>query len=169
MPHIFIPQMVEMQRSGRFPLEKLCTTYSYGDLKQAIVDMLAGKVSETLCVNTWAKAEHSRSSSRFFSGRDRRIHGYRRLTSVVIPNVYAMMVCHAHLSCSTHETLDRRLYRAAYPPARINVSDRLDKTGQDCVLLTQHGHCWRVYTLTGNRTLEYRRFHKSCRIEKVLQ
>lgn len=40
----FIPELVEMQKSGRFPLEKLCKTYSYTELKEAIEDMNAGKV-----------------------------------------------------------------------------------------------------------------------------
>nr|POF15571.1 hypothetical protein CFP56_48765 [Quercus suber] len=36
-------ELIEMQRSGRFPLEKLCKTYDYQDLDQAIEDMHSGK------------------------------------------------------------------------------------------------------------------------------
>lgn len=43
-PQSFIPQLVEMQRKGDFPLEKLCTEYDYRDLGKAIEDMCAGRV-----------------------------------------------------------------------------------------------------------------------------
>nr|POE77800.1 hypothetical protein CFP56_09443 [Quercus suber] len=41
----FIPQLIAMQRDGRFPLERLCTTYDYRELSRAITDMHSGKVS----------------------------------------------------------------------------------------------------------------------------
>jgi Zn-dependent alcohol dehydrogenase len=36
--------MVEMQRGGQLPFERLCTTYKYTELEQAISDMHAGTV-----------------------------------------------------------------------------------------------------------------------------
>ncbi|TKA61060.1 hypothetical protein B0A55_11021 [Friedmanniomyces simplex] len=43
-PIKFIPELVAMQRSGKFPLKKLCTTYPWQDMEQALTDMHAGKV-----------------------------------------------------------------------------------------------------------------------------
>ncbi|KAI9371910.1 chaperonin 10-like protein [Aspergillus egyptiacus] len=40
----FIPEMIQLHRSGRFPLEKLCAFYSINDFGQAISDVSAGKI-----------------------------------------------------------------------------------------------------------------------------
>jgi Zn-dependent alcohol dehydrogenase len=45
----FIPQLIEMQRRGDFPIEKLCTFYSYKDLDQAIAAMHDGSVRIATC------------------------------------------------------------------------------------------------------------------------
>jgi Zn-dependent alcohol dehydrogenase len=37
--------MIEMQRSGVFPIEKLCTFYSYKDIDKAVAAMHDGSVS----------------------------------------------------------------------------------------------------------------------------
>jgi Zn-dependent alcohol dehydrogenase len=43
-PRQFIPQMIEMQKSGVFPIEKLCTFYSYKDIDKAVAAMHDGSV-----------------------------------------------------------------------------------------------------------------------------
>jgi aryl-alcohol dehydrogenase len=40
----FIPELVELCRSGRFPIDHLVTRYEYGDINRAIEDQEAGKV-----------------------------------------------------------------------------------------------------------------------------
>jgi hypothetical protein len=45
----FIPKLIEMQRRGDFPIEKLCTFYSYKDLDQAIAAMHDGSVRIVEC------------------------------------------------------------------------------------------------------------------------
>jgi Zn-dependent alcohol dehydrogenase len=40
----FIPELVRMQQAGRFPVERLCKTYPYQELHQALEDMHSGKV-----------------------------------------------------------------------------------------------------------------------------
>ena len=45
----FIPKLIEMQRRGDFPIEKLCTFYSYKDLDQAIAAMHDGSVRMAEC------------------------------------------------------------------------------------------------------------------------
>jgi aryl-alcohol dehydrogenase len=45
----FIPKLIEMQRRGDFPIEKLCTFYSYKDIDQAIAAMHDGSVCITMC------------------------------------------------------------------------------------------------------------------------
>jgi aryl-alcohol dehydrogenase len=45
----FIPQLIEMQRRGEFPIEKLCTFYSYKDLDKAIAAMHDGSVRIAKC------------------------------------------------------------------------------------------------------------------------
>ena len=45
----FIPKLIEMQRRGDFPIEKLCTFYSYKDIDQAIAAMHDGSVCIATC------------------------------------------------------------------------------------------------------------------------
>ena len=44
-PQAFVPRLVELQRQGHFPVEKLCRTYPVERLEDAIRDMHAGKAS----------------------------------------------------------------------------------------------------------------------------
>lgn len=43
-PDIFIPQLIELYRQGRFPIDKLVTFYPLDQIDQAIKDMESGKV-----------------------------------------------------------------------------------------------------------------------------
>lgn len=43
-PQEFVPKLVELQRQGHFPIEKLCRTYPVANMKEAIHDLHAGKV-----------------------------------------------------------------------------------------------------------------------------
>ncbi|KAF5239229.1 hypothetical protein FANTH_10031 [Fusarium anthophilum] len=43
-PPVFIPELIELHRAGKFPIEKLCQTYHFSELPQAIADMHSGKV-----------------------------------------------------------------------------------------------------------------------------
>ena len=45
-PTKYIPQLIEMQRNGHFPVEKLVKVYDYRDLKQALDDLKQGKVTK---------------------------------------------------------------------------------------------------------------------------
>lgn len=40
----FIPELIELHRKGRFPVDKLCKVYSIKDFDQAVKDMHDGKV-----------------------------------------------------------------------------------------------------------------------------
>ncbi|KAG8165155.1 hypothetical protein KVR01_005430 [Diaporthe batatas] len=40
----FIPELIELHRRGRFPIDKLCKVYSFKDFDQALEDMHSGKV-----------------------------------------------------------------------------------------------------------------------------
>ena len=44
VPRVFIPQLLELRRKGRFPLEKIVRTYPFAELEQAISDTTSGKV-----------------------------------------------------------------------------------------------------------------------------
>ena len=43
VPQIFIPRLVELQRQGRFPFEKLVTYYEFDQINQAVEDAEAGR------------------------------------------------------------------------------------------------------------------------------
>ena len=45
----FIPKLIEMQKRGDLPIEKLCTFYSYKDIDQAIAAMHDGSVCIATC------------------------------------------------------------------------------------------------------------------------
>lgn len=44
IPDIFIPRMIELNRQGRFPFEKLITTYAFADINKAVRDLHDGVV-----------------------------------------------------------------------------------------------------------------------------
>ena len=50
VPSQSIPQLIAMQQSGRFPLEKLITTYPFESIAEAIDDMKAGKAIKPVLV-----------------------------------------------------------------------------------------------------------------------
>jgi aryl-alcohol dehydrogenase len=43
-PRQFIPRLIEMQRQDSFPIEKLCTFFSYRDIDKAVAAMHDGSV-----------------------------------------------------------------------------------------------------------------------------
>lgn len=44
IPRLFIPQLIEMWRQGRFPFDRMVALYDFADINQAVVDALSGKV-----------------------------------------------------------------------------------------------------------------------------
>lgn len=44
VPRLFIPQLVELYRQGRFPFDRLIKKYPFGEINQATSDMESGKV-----------------------------------------------------------------------------------------------------------------------------
>jgi aryl-alcohol dehydrogenase len=44
IPKTFLPKLLELQKKGLFPYEKLIRTYSFSDINQAIHDVHTGKV-----------------------------------------------------------------------------------------------------------------------------
>ena len=44
IPQIFIPKLVELYRSGRFPIDRLVRTYKFADINQAFADAASGTV-----------------------------------------------------------------------------------------------------------------------------
>jgi len=44
IPQVFIPKLVELQRSGRFPFERLVRFYEFEDINQAFADSSKGDV-----------------------------------------------------------------------------------------------------------------------------
>ncbi|OYU14932.1 MAG: NAD(P)-dependent alcohol dehydrogenase [Alphaproteobacteria bacterium PA4] len=49
-PQIFIPQMIERHRAGRFPHDRLIGTYAFADINDAVADMRAGRVIKPVLV-----------------------------------------------------------------------------------------------------------------------
>ncbi len=49
-PQVFIPQLIERHRAGRFPHDRLVTTYPFSAINQAVADMRAGKVVKPVLV-----------------------------------------------------------------------------------------------------------------------
>ena len=43
LPNIFLPKLIELQSQGRFPYERLITTYEFADINQAFADSEAGR------------------------------------------------------------------------------------------------------------------------------
>jgi aryl-alcohol dehydrogenase len=50
VPDVFIPRMLELHRSGRFPFHKMVTKYPFEQINQAIADQAAGKVVKPVFV-----------------------------------------------------------------------------------------------------------------------
>ena len=44
IPKLFIPQLIELYKQGRFPFDKLLTFYDFDQINQAVEDMKSGKV-----------------------------------------------------------------------------------------------------------------------------
>jgi len=44
VPRVFIPQLIELYRQGRFPFDRLITPYEFKDINEAIEDSKSGKV-----------------------------------------------------------------------------------------------------------------------------
>jgi len=51
VPRVFIPQLLELRRRGRFPLEKLVRTYPFADLERAIADTTKGEAVKAVLVH----------------------------------------------------------------------------------------------------------------------
>jgi len=43
IPQQFIPQLIDLHRAGKLPVERLVTFYNFTDINQAIADSIAGK------------------------------------------------------------------------------------------------------------------------------
>ncbi len=44
IPQVFIPRLIELQRSGKFPFERLVRFYEFEDINQAFADSSKGDV-----------------------------------------------------------------------------------------------------------------------------
>jgi aryl-alcohol dehydrogenase len=44
VPQVFIPRLIDLYKQGRFPFDKLISTYSFADINQAVEDVESGKV-----------------------------------------------------------------------------------------------------------------------------
>lgn len=42
-PHVFIPELIELHRAGRFPFDRIVTTYPFEQINQAFADVEAGR------------------------------------------------------------------------------------------------------------------------------
>ena len=49
-PSVFIPQLIELQRQGRFPFEKLIKLYPFAEINQAIHDSETGKTIKAVVI-----------------------------------------------------------------------------------------------------------------------
>lgn len=45
-PPIYIPHLCNLQKEGKFPVEKLCKVYAYQDIEMALKDLRDGKVTK---------------------------------------------------------------------------------------------------------------------------
>ena len=48
MPDVFIPQLVDLYRQGRLPLEKIVRFYSLDEIDQAVSDSESGRVVKAI-------------------------------------------------------------------------------------------------------------------------
>ena len=44
VPDIYIPRLIELYRTGRFPIDRLITTYPFAEINRAVADSHAGTV-----------------------------------------------------------------------------------------------------------------------------
>jgi aryl-alcohol dehydrogenase len=44
IPQLFIPKLIELHRSGKFPFERLVRFYEFKDINQAFADSSSGEV-----------------------------------------------------------------------------------------------------------------------------
>lgn len=51
VPRVFIPQLLELRRAGRFPLEKLVRTYPFHALETAVSDTTSGQAVKAVLVH----------------------------------------------------------------------------------------------------------------------
>jgi aryl-alcohol dehydrogenase len=42
VPHVFIPRLVDMIATGRFPLERLVSWYDFANINEAVADAESG-------------------------------------------------------------------------------------------------------------------------------
>ena len=50
IPQLFIPRLVELWRQGKFPVDRIVSTYDFDAIDQAVHDAEAGKVIKTVLV-----------------------------------------------------------------------------------------------------------------------
>ena len=50
IPHVFIPKLVELYRSGRFPIDRMVRTYAFADINKAFADAASGTVIKPVLV-----------------------------------------------------------------------------------------------------------------------
>ena len=51
VPRVFIPQLLELRRQGRFPLEKLVSTFPFAELEGAIEATNSGQAVKAVLVH----------------------------------------------------------------------------------------------------------------------
>ena len=44
VPRVFIPRLIDLYQQGRFPFDKLISTYPFAEINQAVEDVESGKV-----------------------------------------------------------------------------------------------------------------------------
>ena len=44
VPRVFIPRLIDLYKQGRFPFDKLISTYPFTEINQAVEDVESGKV-----------------------------------------------------------------------------------------------------------------------------
>jgi len=50
IPHIFIPKLVELYRSGHFPIDRMVRTYAFADINEAFADAARGTVIKPVLI-----------------------------------------------------------------------------------------------------------------------
>jgi aryl-alcohol dehydrogenase len=49
-PEVFIPTLADLYRQGRFPVDRLVTTYGFDDINQAAADAASGAAIKPVLV-----------------------------------------------------------------------------------------------------------------------
>jgi aryl-alcohol dehydrogenase len=62
VPQTYIPQLIELWRQGRFPFDRLVTSYAFADIEQAFADSAAGSTIKPVLRFETADADPHRSS-----------------------------------------------------------------------------------------------------------